>query len=409
MPSWPDTARSALRLRVPRFAAAMAVMLSVLSAVVLLGACGSSGAEHGQPRDTEAPRTLRPETRSDTGPDTRSDTTPETGPESRQSAASPAAPGRSQQPAAAAAAAAPPEATDTPGGALAATPAGAAAPGAGPTCTRQAFASPLPLAEASGATYLAHPETPVLLLVGDSGTRGAFLELDPATGAVLASGRLPLGRGASDDLEGLTAIGDTIYGITSAGWMRHWRRHPGRPAARRYELVRGPYPIARPGRDDAGLVCASARDVNCGRNYEGLCLHDPPDAGKNPAAACAGFAVSKTDGALYCLTFEPGGAVRAHAEDPIAVAPAETLTGCDFAPPGSDRAADLLWVGSNAFGANRVFTVSGWQAPASARVALVGVLGVGFGEAMALGPDGAVYRFSDTASARSLADKYHCE
>lgn len=381
MPSWPDTRRSVLRLRAPGFAAAMAVMCAVLPAVLLLGACGSSGAEHGQPRDTEAPRTLRPETgpetspdtRSDTSPDTRSDTMPETGPENSQSAAPPAA------------------------------------PGAGPTCTRQAFASPLPLAEASGATYLAHPETPVLLLVGDSGTRGAFLELDPATGAVLASGRLPLGRGASDDLEGLTAIGDTIYGITSAGWMRHWRRHPGRPAARRYELVRGPYPIARPGRDDAGLVCASARDVNCGRNYEGLCLRDPPDTGKDPAAACAGFAVSKTDGALYCLTMERDGAVRAHAEDPIAVAPAETLTGCDFAPAGRDRAADLLWVGSNAFGANRVFTVSGWQAPASARVALVGVLGVGFGEAMALGPDGAVYRFSDTASARSLADKYHCE
>lgn len=394
-----------MRLRAPLFAVVMAVMFAVPGVVslpglllgLLLGACGSSGAEHGQPRETEAPRARGPET----------------GSETRQSDAPPA-PERTQQPAPAAAAATPPEGTDTPAApaatAMPAAPAATATPAsAGPTCTRQSFASPLPLAEASGATYLAHSETPVLLLVGDSGTRGAFLELDPATGAVLASGRLPLGRGASDDLEGLTAIGDTIYGITSAGWMRHWRRHPRRPAARRYELVRGPYPVATPGRDDSGLVCASAGDVNCGRNYEGLCLRDPPEAREDSAATCAGFAVSKADGALYCLTLERDGAVRAHAEDPIAVAPAETLTGCDFAPAGHERAADLLWVGSNAFGANRVFTVSDWQAPASARVALVGMLGVGFGEAMALGPDGAVYRFSDTASARSLADKYHCE
>jgi hypothetical protein len=363
---------------------------AVVAIVAVVGGCGSPGAEHGRPRDTEAPRTPAPAAapgHADPGADTpRPEARPEAAPAT-------ATPDRSQEPAAAPAAAA----ADTPAGAPA---------GAGPTCTRQTFASPLPLAEASGATYLAHPETPVLLVVGDSGTKGAYLELDPATGAVLASGNLPLGHGASDDLEGLTAIGDTIYGLTSAGWMRHWRRHPARAGARRYQLVRGPYPVATPGSDDTGLVCDSARDINCGRNYEGLCLRDPPD----PAAACAGFAVSKADGALYCLTLEPDGNLRGHAEDPIAVAPAETLTGCDFAPaPGRDQATDLLWVGSNAFGANRVFTVTGWQRPASARVALVGMLGLGFGEAMALGPAGAVYRFSDTASARSLADKYHCE
>ncbi len=376
--------------------------VAVVGVVGIAGGCGSSGAEHGQPRDTEEPRAPAPaEERSEVqahanaGADTpRPRATPKATNDATPEAtndATPEAAGPEQ----------PPAAPSTPASAPATAPAGA-----GPTCTRQAFASPLPLAEASGATYLAHPEAPVLLLVGDSGTKGAYLELDPATGAVLVSGNLPLGRGASDDLEGLTAIGDTIYGLTSSGWRRHWRRHPTRTGRRRYELVRGPYPVARPGNDDDGLVCASAGDINCGRNYEGLCLRDPPD----PAAACAGFAVSKADGALYCLTLDADGGVRAHAEDAIAVAPAETLTGCDFAPAdGRDRAADLLWVGSNAFGANRVFTVSGWQAPASARVALVGVLGVGFGEAMALGPAGAVYRFSDTASARSLADKYQCE
>lgn len=350
--------------------------LTHLVLAVAVTGCGSPGAERGQPPGTEAPRVpVAPQATPAASPEAVPEATPEATP-----------------------APAPP--------AQAAAPAQASAPATRVSCMRQEFASPLPLAEASGATYLPDPETPVLLVVGDSGTRGAFIELDLATGKVLATGRLPLGRGVSDDLEGLTIIGETIYGLTSAGWMRHWRRHRKRSGDARYELVAGPYPVAEPGADDTGLVCASARDVNCGRNYEGLCLRDAPD----PAATCAGFAVSKADGKLYCLTLEPDGRVRARAEDPIAVGPPETLTGCDFVPgAAAGSAEDLVWVGSNAFGFNRVYTVAGWQTPASARATLLGMLGSGFGEALALAPGGAVYRFSDTANARSLADRYHCE
>lgn len=354
--------------------------------VLAVAGCSSPDAERVQPPGTEAPRATQ------------------------TAAAPPAAPAPAHPtaPAPARAPAPPGEPASAPAPAQPSAPAPAQAPASSPrpTCTRQEFAGALPLAEASGATYLPDPSTPVLLVVGDSGTRGAFLELDPETGAVLASGRLPLGRGASDDLEGITVIGDTIYGITSSGSMRHWRRHPRRSGDARYELVAGPYPIAEPGTGDEGLVCASARDINCGRNYEGLCLRDAPD----PAAACAGFAVSKADGKLYCLTLQPNGRVLAHAEDPIAVGPPETLTGCDFVPgAAAGSAEDVVWVGSNFFAFNRVFTVAGWQTPASARVAQVGMLGNGFCEAMALAPGGAVYRFSDTANARSLADRYHCE
>lgn len=280
------------------------------------------------------------------------------------------------------------------------------APAAGPrwTCTRQTFTPVLPLAEASGAALVPGTDGDVLLVVGDSGTRGQYLELDPGDGKVLASGRLPLGRGASDDLEGLSVRGDTVYAITSAGWMRHWRRHPERAGARRYQLLRGPYPVAANGaRSEHGPLVCDAQGVNCGRNYEGLCLRDAGDAG----AGCAGFAVSKQDGVLYCLTLQAKGELRMDAARSIAVAAAETLTGCHFAPARAEE--DLVWVGSNAFGGNRVFTVSGWQAPAQARVDTVGVLGMGFGEAIAAAPGGVVYRFSDTASDRSLADKYHCE
>ena len=347
----------------------------VVLAVAVTG-CSSPGAERGQPPSTETPRSVA-------------------------ATGEPVAPAQTTPPA---------QATPAPAAPAPATPApgqpGASAAAPRPACTRQPFASPLPLAEASGATYLPDPATPVLLVVGDSGTRGAYLELALETGEVVASGRLPLGRGASDDLEGITVIGETIYGITSSGWMRHWRRHSKRSGDARYELVAGPYPVAEPGADDEGLVCASARDVNCGRNYEGLCLRDAPD----PAATCAGFAVSKADGKLYCLSLQPNGRVLARAEDPIAVGPPETLTGCDFVPgAAAGSAEDVVWVGSNTFAANRVFTVAGWQTPASARVELVGMLGMGFGEALALAPGGAVYRFSDTANARSLADRYHCE
>ncbi len=361
-------------MRAAALAAPWSARLTRLVLAVAVIGCGSPGAERGQPPGPEAPRATQIAPR----------TTPEAPPE-----ATPDTPPR-----------APAETAPT----QATTPASPQAPRT--SCTRQEFASPLPLAEASGATYLPDPETPVLLVVGDSGTRGAFLELDPANGKVLASGRLPLGHGASDDLEGLTLIGDTIYGLTSSGWMRHWHRHRKRSGNARYELVAGPYPVAEPGADDEGLVCASARDVNCGRNYEGLCLRDAPD----PAATCAGFAVSKADGKLYCLTLQTNGRVLARAEDPITVGPPETLTGCDFVPgAAAGSAEDLVWVGSNAFAFNRVFTVAGWQTPASARVSLVGILGAGFGEALALAPGGAVYRFSDTANARSLADRYHCE
>ena len=44
------------------------------------------------------------------------------------------------------------------------------------------------------------------------------------------------------------------------------------------------------------MVCG-ATATNCGRNYEGLCLA-PAGAG----GACVGFAASKADGHLYCVT-----------------------------------------------------------------------------------------------------------
>jgi hypothetical protein len=225
--------------------------------------------------------------------------------------------------------------------------------------------------------------------VGDSGTDGAFEALDAETGAVLASGHLPLDDGASDDLEGLSVLGDDVYAITSSGWMRRWRR-----VADDWELTLADpaYPL---GGDD--LVCAG-RGVNCGKNYEGLCLrHDQVADGE-----CAGFAAAKADGNLYCLVRDATGKLHLDGARHIQVAIREALTGCDFGDDGT------LWAGTNLFGAGAVYRIRDWQTPAKATPVLVENLGSGFPEAMAVAPGGIVYRFSDTGGSPSLQDRYDC-
>jgi hypothetical protein len=273
-----------------------------------------------------------------------------------------------------------------------ATPAAAAAPAAPrkSPCERLPWADASPLPEASGADYV--PASRVrpahLLVVGDSGTSGSYEALDAESGAVLHAGLLPLDSGASDDLEGLSAVGDDVYAITSSGWMRRWRRVAD---GWELELADPAYPL---GGDD--LVCAG-RGTNCGKNFEGLCLRDDrPGPGE-----CAGFAASKQDGHLYCLV-RTGGKLRLDGARVIPVAAREALTGCAFGDDGS------LWAGSNLFGGATVYRIAGWQRPAEAVVTRVADLGRGFPEAIAVGPGGLVYRFSDTGGAPSLQDRFRC-
>jgi hypothetical protein len=271
-----------------------------------------------------------------------------------------------------------------------------AAPAQGLACRQVEFNTKLPLAEASGATLV--PAHDHLLVVGDSGTKGEFNEVDPVSGKVLARGQLPLDSAASDDLEGLTIVGDTIYAVTSSGWLRHWRRESGGG----YTQTVAAYPLApASAAGPAGkLVCAQPHLVNCERNYEGLCLVD----GEVGEGDCAGFAVAKSDGLLYCLVWTEAGRLAADSSRTIAVAGPDVLTGCDFSPQG-----DLLWVGTNLFAANAVYVVRDWKTPEAAVVTMVARIGPGFGEAIAVGGAGAVYRFSDTGGAPSLVDKHICE
>ncbi|MEZ4367673.1 MAG: hypothetical protein R2939_15560 [Kofleriaceae bacterium] len=259
------------------------------------------------------------------------------------------------------------------------------------------FAETSPIAEASGATWLVLDGVATVAVVGDSGTGGAYELLDPTTGAVREAGRLPLGDGASDDLEGLTArttaAGLELIGVTSSGWLRHWRRRPGG-----FELVDGPYPLARgAGPGGEPLTCRGTQ-TNCGNNYEGVCLAPTVE----PADGCQGFAASKARGELLCLVAD-GARLRVDPSRRIAVAAAEALTGCDVAPDGA-----ALWAGTNLFGASRVYRIEGWRVPATARVRDLGTLGLGFPEALAVDDAGGLYRFSDTSGAPSVQAKYAC-
>lgn len=265
----------------------------------------------------------------------------------------------------------------------------AAAPAPAPPCPEPVFAVELPIAEASGATYEpADGRGPArVLVVSDSGNDGAFVEMAADDGRVLARGRLPLDQGASDDLEGLARVGERYYAVTSSGYMRSWRRDGDG-----FALVDRAYALAEPGHGAPPISCNDPDEVNCGSNIEGLCLRDPA-----PASGCAGYLAAKNTGRLVCLEWA-GQRLVATAARGIDITAPGVISGCAFAPDDG-----RLLVGSNLFAANTV-----WQVDARGQTRRVGRLGPGFGEAIAAGPDGEIYRFSDDGGAPSASKKFVC-
>ncbi len=275
---------------------------------------------------------------------------------------------------------------------------GTAAPPSTADCERLPFATSIPVPEASGAAWLHGGDGAgdVVIVIGDSGHGGAYVEIDATTGALLRRGNLPLGEGAGDDVEGLATDGQRLWGLTSAGWLRAWEREGDH-----FRLVLGPYSVERRG------PC-KFDDVNCGHDFEGLCLRP---AGTVDGQGCVGFAASRAESALFCLTaatVPPEGAgpgvgpwlTLAVREGKSKPHPGPELTGkraladCAIAGDGA------VWTGDNLLGGAMVrrLDAPSWQ----------GALGVGFPEAMALAPDGVVYRFSDAGGSPSLAARYRC-
>ena len=274
-------------------------------------------------------------------------------------------------------------------------------------CTQLPFADSSPVPEASGAAWLVIGGKPALAVVSDSGNDGAYAVIDPDSGDTLETGKLPLGTLAGEDFEGAAAWDNQLVTINSAGWIRVYKHDD---AAKAFTPVGDAYPLGpvtlppksksggnAPPEGD-GMVC-DGMSTNCGRNYEGLCL---VDAAHRPTgeAACVGFAASKADGKLYCLTEEAGKLVAQH-DRSVAITRGGALADCAFADDGT------LWAGSNLFDFANVYEVTGWDDPGSAKVGPLAGIGFGFPETLAVKGD-VFYRMSDTGGAPSLLSKYRC-
>lgn len=267
-------------------------------------------------------------------------------------------------------------------------------------CEKLSFAESTPVPEASGAGWMEIDGALALVVVSDSGNDGAYGIVDPDSGATREEGKLPLGK-AGADIEGVAAKDGLLYGVTSSGWMRVWKR-----AAKGFELAQDAYPLGLvdlPDKksklsapDGDGMVCG-AKVANCGRDYEGLCLANKPPAGEH---ACVGFVASRADGHLYCLE-QSGDKLRVIHDKSIEIGRSGTLADCAF----SDD--DRLLVGANLFGTDEVVVVDGWADPASAKVRELAPIGVGFPEVIAARGD-LVWRMSDTGGAPSLMARYRC-
>lgn len=269
-------------------------------------------------------------------------------------------------------------------------------------CEQLPFADSSTVPEASGAAWLTIGGKLSLVVISDSGNDGAYAVIDPETGETRETGKLPLGS-AGQDLEGAAARGEQLVAINSSGWIRVWDRDE---ATKGFTLTEDAYaigPATLPDKADGnkpptadGMAC-SAKKTNCGRNYEGLCLVDA--AHRN--GPCVGFAASKADGALFCLT-EEGGKLVGHQDQRIAVTRPGSLADCVFGDDGS------LWAGSNLFDLANVYEIAGWDDPATAKVSVLAAIGIGFPETLAVRGD-VFYRMSDTGGSPSLMAKFRCK
>lgn len=264
------------------------------------------------------------------------------------------------------------------------TPPTEAGEGSADGCTQLPFAETTPVPEASGAAWMEIDGVLTLVVAADSGHDGMFGFVDPETGATRTTGKLPLGTGASDDIEGLASRGTRLVGITSSGYIREWEWQAGA-----FVLVAGPYPIG-----GEGVVCKNANKTNCGRNYEGLAIAPAP------IGECVGYACSKETGAIYCLKDDGGKLAATEAPGITIVDKKDALADCAFGDKGE------LYVGNNLFGLARTFRVE--KLAETPAITDLGPLGTGFPETVAARGD-TVYRMSDLGGdGPSLMLKFRC-
>lgn len=269
-----------------------------------------------------------------------------------------------------------------------ATPSPSEPPAAGPLeCTRDtAFPAVFPIAEASGAAELTVGGKPQLLVAADSKNAGAAVLLSVPAG-VATKIVLPLDPNVSDDIEGLAPSGGAVYALTSAGAVTRFLPDAAGSGFTRdgsaYRIGASP------------LSCSSLKDTNCGKNWEGLCLRR-----KTPAAGeCAGYAASKEEGALYCVTMMGTTLSIDAAAKSIALAlPAKSLSDCSFG-------ANALVITTNDANASKSYIVD----EKSGKLEPLPVTGLTSNEAVLLAADGTLYQFEDASAPTSAGSRFTCK
>jgi hypothetical protein len=263
-------------------------------------------------------------------------------------------------------------------------------------CERDSkFPEVLEVPEASAAAEIElTPGERELLVVSDSGRKGAAVLWNVATGAVRKTA-LAFDSGASDDLEGIAwlreASGAHLYTLTSSGAVRRFSPD----GAGGLKRDRDAYALGAP-----PAACEKLGAINCGRNYEGLCLR-PKSA---PPGRCAGYAASRAQPKLYCLVFDGDRLVADAIKSPIDLAlPRDALSDCAFGAEGGPAHATLV-VTTNVHGGSASYVVD----EASGELTPLDVPGTLNNEAIAIDRTGALYQMMDTNSALSPGFRHIC-
>jgi hypothetical protein len=261
-----------------------------------------------------------------------------------------------------------------------------------------AFPSLLGVPEASAAAEVELlPGVRELLVVSDSG-RGGVARLIAIPSGTQRAITLPLDTiAASDDLEGIAWRSGSLYTLTSSGAVRRFVPN-GSGGLSRVEdaYALGPSPSA----------CTNLGGINCGRNYEGLCLRK-----SGTGKPCEGYAASKAESKLYCVAFDASGRLIAvPSVPPVRLQltlgvdmPAEHLSDCAFGA-ASGPAEDVLVVTTNVYGLSRTYRVD----ESIGGLTLLPTQPLLNVEAAAIDRDGALYTLDDNSTETSGAAKSAC-
>jgi hypothetical protein len=263
------------------------------------------------------------------------------------------------------------------------------------TCTPDVhFPSPLKLPEASIAAEVElTPGVREMLVISDSGNNGAAVLWKIPNGPV-RNITLPLDDGASDDLEGGAWRGGHLFTLTSSGAVRRFSPDGHGGLTRdvdSYRIGAPPY------------SCGDLGKVNCGKNYEGLCLRADASAdGSTPR--CIGYAASKKEGALYCVVMMDNRLSIDNVRKPLVLSlEKDSLSDCAFGAWGGP-AQNTLLITTNIHGGSTSFIVD----EATGDLKTIDVPSTLTNEAIAVDKDGALYQMMDDNGDESLALRMTC-